>query len=542
MAKTSKKRESSRTRLDISLAGSDPRRLKIGYKTKGKRDRLNFGVIGGGTRCKALLEMFAADRFKRLNAQIVAVADINPQAPGLLFAKEIGIHTTNNYQDFLNMENLDAVIELTGKEELLTDVLQNKRPDLRVYDYAISRLMSDMVTLRGDYKEQEQDVSFYRGVIKALWAGFKEAIFLLKSNFEIVDANDAMLKLLGMTRDQVIGRTCHEISHGLIAPCNSASCQCPVRETLETGSSAHAIHEHLDQHNKPRYIEVSTFPLRNYLGEMTMVFEFCRDITDELELRLEERTREVKKDLARLLHEDKMIALGKLVASSVHEINNPIAGIHTLARLMLRSLEEGPPREESVEEFERYLRLISDESARCGQIVSNLLSFSRQTKVERRLFNINDIIRSVVLLVRHKMQLQKIDVEEDLAEDLPQIEGDQNQVQQCLMNLAFNAMEAMPGGGRLTLTTATDKRASRIRVAVTDTGCGIPSEHLSAIFEPFFSTKSKDKGVGLGLSVVYGIIREHRGTIYVDSTVGKGSTFFLTFPARTRVAPVDGER
>jgi signal transduction histidine kinase len=140
------------------------------------------------------------------------------------------------------------------------------------------------------------------------------------------------------------------------------------------------------------------------------------------------------------------------------------------------------------------------------------------------------------------MQLQKIDVEEDLAEDLPQIEGDQNQVQQCLMNLAFNAMEAMPGGGRLTLTTATDKRASRIRVAVTDTGCGIPSEHLSAIFEPFFSTKSKDKGVGLGLSVVYGIIREHRGTIYVDSTVGKGSTFFLTFPARTRVAPVDGER
>jgi len=378
-------------------------------------------------------------------------------------------------------------------------------------------------------------------VIKTLWAGFKEAIFLLKSNLEIVDANDAMLKLLGMSRDQVIGRTCHEISHGLIAPCNSASCQCPVRETLETGSSALAIHEHLDQYNKPRYIEVSTFPLKNFLGQMTMVFEFCRDITDELELRLEERTREVKKDLARLLHEDKMIALGKLVASSVHEINNPIAGIHTLARLMLRSLEEGPPREESLEEFQRYLRLVADESARCGQIVSNLLSFSRQTKVERHLFNINDIIRSVVLLVRHKMQLQKITVEENLAEDLPEIEGDENQVQQCLMNLVFNALEAMPGGGKLTLTTSVDKRANRLRVAVTDTGCGIPPENLSAIFEPFFSTKSKDKGVGLGLSVVYGIIREHRGTIYVDSTVGKGSTFFLTFPGHTPVAAVDGK-
>ena len=541
MAKTSKKKESSRTRLESSLADSSPRPLEVGYERKRNQKPLNIGVIGGGTRCKALLEMFAADRFKRLDAQIVAVADINPQAPGLLFAKEKGIYTTNNYQDFFNMENLDAVIELTGKEELLTDVLRHKPPNLRVYDYAISRLMSDMVTLRGHYQEREEDVSFYRGVIKTLWAGFKEAIFLLKSNFEIVDANDAMLKLLGTSRDQVIGRTCHEISHGLIAPCNSASCQCPVRETLETGSSAHAIHEHLDQHNKPRYIEVSTFPLRNYLGEMTMVFEFCRDITDELELRLEERTREVKKDLARLLHEDKMIALGKLVASSVHEINNPIAGIHTLARLMLRSLEEGPPKEESIEELERYLRLISDESARCGQIVSNLLSFSRQTKVERCLFSINEIIHSVVLLVQHKMQLQKIAVEENLPKDLPQIEGDRNQIQQCLMNLVFNAVEAMPGGGRLTLTTAVDKRARRVRVAVRDTGCGIPPENLSAIFEPFFSTKSKDKGVGLGLSVVYGIIHEHRGTIYVDSTVGKGSTFFLTFPAHTPVAAVDGE-
>jgi two-component system NtrC family sensor kinase len=532
MAKTSKKKkESSRTCLGSSPASSGSRRLEIGSKRRSEQERFNIGVIGGGTRCKALLEMFAADRFKRLNARIVAVADINPQAPGFLFAKEQGIYTANNYQDFFTMENLDAVIELTGTEELLTDVFKHKRPHVRVYDYAISRLMSDMVTFRGEYQEKEKDVSFYRGVIKTLWEGFKEAIFLLKSNFEIVDANDAMLKLLGMSRDQVIGRTCHEISHGLIAPCNSSSCQCPMRETLETGRSAHAIHEHLDRDNKPRYVEVSAFPLKNYLGQMTMVFEFCRDITDELELRVEERTRQLKKDLAKLVHEDKMIALGKLVASSVHEINNPIAGIHTLARLLLRSLQEGPPGEESLQEFQRYLRLISDESARCGQIVSNLLSFSRQSKVERRLFHINDVIRSVVLLVGHKMQLQKITVEENLAVDLPEIEGDQNQIQQCFMNLIFNALESMPEGGTLTMTTSFDKKARRIRVAVKDTGCGIPPENVSAIFEPFFSTKTQDKGVGLGLSVVYGIIREHRGSVYVDSTVGMGSTFNLSLPA-----------
>ena len=541
MAKTSKRKEGSRTRLESSLADSRPRPLAIGDQRNFTRKRLNIGVIGGGTRCKALIDMFAADRFKRLNGQIVAVADINPQAPGLVVAKEKGIFTTNDYHDFLHMENLDAVIELTGKEELLTDVLRQKRPDVRVYDYAISRLMSDMVTFRGEYQEREYDVTFYRGVIKTLWEGFKEAIFLLKSNFLIVDANEAMLKLLGMPRDQVIGRTCHEISHGVIAPCNSASCNCPMRETMETGLSAHAIHEHLDRENRSRYIEVSTFPLKNNLGQVTMFFEFCRDITDELELRLEERTRQVKKDLARLLHEDKMIALGKLVASSVHEINNPIAGIHILARLMLRSLEEGRPSEESLAELRRYLHLVSDESARCGEIVSNLLSFSRQSKVDRRLFSINDVIRSVLLLVGHKMQLQKITTEENLAADLPEIEGDQNQIQQCIMNLVFNALESMPGGGKLTVTTSVDEKKSRIRVAVRDTGCGIAPENLSVIFEPFFSTKTKDKGVGLGLSVVYGIIREHRGTIYVDSTVGVGSTFFLTFPARKTVDAVDGK-
>jgi two-component system, NtrC family, sensor kinase len=541
MAKVANKRKMSRTRLESSPAESSPRPLEAEYARKRNQECLNIGVIGGGTRCKALIEMFAADRLKRLNGQIVAVADINPQAPGLLFAKENGIYTTSDYHDFLNMENLDAVIELTGKEELLTDVLKHKRPDVRVYDYAISRLMSDIVTLRGEYQEREHDVTFYRGVIKTLWEGFKEAIFLLKPDFEIVDANEAMLRLLGMSREQVIGRTCHEISHGLIAPCNTSSCHCPMRETLETGVSAHTIHEHLDRENRSRYIEVSTFPLKNYLGEMTMFFEFCRDITDELELRLEERTIQVKKDLARLLHEDKMIALGKLVASSVHEINNPIAGIHTLARLMLRSLEEGPPREESVEEFQRYLRLVADESARCGQIVSNLLSFARQSKVERHLFNINDVVRSVVLLVGHKMQLQKITTEENLAADLPEIEGDQNQIQQCLMNLLFNALESMPEGGKLTVTTSFDKKTRRIRVAVKDTGCGIAPENLSAIFEPFFSTKTKDKGVGLGLSVVYGIIREHRGSVYVDSTVGVGSTFNLSLPAVVKPDEVWGK-
>ena len=181
-----------------------------------------------------------------------------------------------------------------------------------------------------------------------------------------------------------------------------------MKETLKTGLSAHAIHEHLDRENRPRYLEVFTYPLKNNYNQVDMVFEFYRDITDDLESRLERKARQVKKDLARLVHEDKMIALGKLVASSVHEINNPIAGIHTLAKLMLRTLDEDQLEAEELDEFRRYLELIAHESSRCGQIVSNLLSFSRQKEMERRPVDINDIIRSVILLCQHRMQLQNI--------------------------------------------------------------------------------------------------------------------------------------
>ena len=500
-------------------------------KAKDKfREGPNIAIIGGGTRCRDLLEMFAHDRFTHLKAKIVAVADINPEAPGFLLAQEQGIYTTTDYRDLSDLENLDLIIELTGKEELLKDLIGNKPPQAQVLDYTISRVISDMVSFKGEYKAQERDLSLSQSMISTLFGGIRDPLFLLQQDYRILDANEPMLSLLGMSKKEVVGRTCHEVSHRSLQPCNSRACHCPMKETLKTGLSAHAIHEHLDRENEPRYLEIFTYPLKNNYGQVTMVFEFHRDITDELESRLERKARQVKKDLARLVHEDKMIALGKLVASSVHEINNPIAGIHTLAKLMLRTLDEIHLQGEELDEFRRYLELIAHESSRCGQIVSNLLSFSRQKELERRRVDINDVIRSVILLCQHRMDLQNIALDQQLDSHLPEITGDYNQIQQCIMNVIFNAMEAMPDGGKLTLRTSPDRKKRMVHIEISDTGCGIPEENLSIIFEPFFSTKEEGKGVGLGLSVVYGIIREHQGTIFVDSQVGSGSTFHIRFP------------
>jgi two-component system NtrC family sensor kinase len=507
---------------------------KVRKKKDESRVGVNIAIIGGGTRCKALLEMLAADRFKHLKARIVAVADLNPEAPGFLLAKERGIYTTTDYRDLPHLENLDLIAELTGKEELLDDLIRNKPPQVQVLDYTISRLISDIVTFSAEFEDQERDLDFSQRMISTLFAGMREPLFLLRQDYHILDANEPMLSLLGLPKKEVVGRTCHEVSHRSLQPCNSKTCHCPMKETLKTGLSAHAIHEHLDRQNKPRYLEIFTYPLKNTYGQVNMVFEFYRDITVDLESRLERKARQVKKDLAKLVHEDKMIALGKLVASSVHEINNPISGIHTLARLMLRTLEEEEISAQDLEEFRRYLELIAHESARCGQIVSNLLSFARQKEIERRPCNINDVIISVVVLLRHRLQLQNISIRTLLDPSLPEIIGDHNQIQQCIMNLVFNAMEAMPDGGKLTISTFFKPKSRMVHLNISDTGCGIPEENLSIIFEPFFSTKQESKGVGLGLSVVYGIIREHQGTIFVDSKVGSGSTFSIRFPSTNK--------
>jgi PAS domain S-box-containing protein len=134
-------------------------------------------------------------------------------------------------------------------------------------------------------------------MINTLFAGIREPLFLLQQDYRILDANEPMLSLLGLPKEEVVGRTCHEISHRSLQPCNSRACHCPMKETLKTGLSAHAIHEHLDRENQPRYLEVFTYPLKNNDDQVDMVFEFYRDITDDLESRLERKARQVKKDL-----------------------------------------------------------------------------------------------------------------------------------------------------------------------------------------------------------------------------------------------------
>lgn len=237
-------------------------------------------------------------------------------------------------------------------------------------------------------------------------------------------------------------------------------------------------------------------------------------------------------DQARLLQQDKMISLGRLAASVVHEINNPLSGLLNYARLMMKILASGPPTSESIQKFSSYLNLMESELSRCSKIVSNLLAFSRMSKLEFTQVSVNDLLGKCLLLSQHRLSLQNIQVETRLDPGVPTVQGDFNQLQQCIINLIFNAIDAMPQGGRLVLESDQDRKQRLVILRVKDNGCGIAKEDQMYIFDPFFTTKKEGKGLGLGLSTVYGIIDRHKGTITVESEPGRGSTFTIKLPLR----------
>ena len=265
-----------------------------------------------------------------------------------------------------------------------------------------------------------------------------------------------------------------------------------------------------------------------------------------LEQRVEERTGELREAQAQLIQTEKLASLGKLSASIAHEINNPLSGILTYAKLLSRKLRAGAPDAEGVQAALQQLALVERETQRCCSIVRNLLDFARQREPSFQPVDVGAVMAEALSLLSNRLSIQNVEVTRELA-PVPIIQADFGQVRQAFVNIVMNACEAMPKGGSLRVVTRevnlpgegrsgplspTGKSGRPTRfaeVAITDTGQGIPTEYLSKIFDPFFTTK--EKGTGLGLSVVYGIVEKHGGKILVDSRMGQGTTVTLRFPA-----------
>jgi PAS domain S-box-containing protein len=239
---------------------------------------------------------------------------------------------------------------------------------------------------------------------------------------------------------------------------------------------------------------------------------------------------EIKEVQEQLIRSEKLASLGKLSATIAHEINNPIAVVITYIKLMMKLVNRGRFSKERMEDISRYLETMLSEMTRCGEIVKNLLAFSRRTKIDIKPQEIDQIISRTLVLISHDLELKEIKLIEKIEPNLPRVMCDFRQIQQALLNLISNAAEAMENGGTLTVSAGMSDKDGFIEIGISDNGCGISEQDQKSMFEPFFTTKEEGKGVGLGLSVVYGIITNHKGSIEVESEVGKGSTFRVLLP------------
>lgn len=271
----------------------------------------------------------------------------------------------------------------------------------------------------------------------------------------------------------------------------------------------------------PREIENLAYSFNHMAKELEIEKKELENWANTLEIKVEQRSEELKKIHEQLFRSEKLASLGKLAAGVAHEINNPLTGVLTNASLLLEDLEDGDPRREDVQ-------VIVSETIRCREIVKRLLDFARQTKPQKRLTNINNLINNIILLVRNQTSFRNIVIEKNLDENLPEILADLDQVQQVFINLIINASEAMTKGGNLEIETKPDNTGNYIIVIFKDNGPGIPEHMKAKIFDPFFTTK--EQGTGLGLSISYGIIERHGGKINLETKPGEGTTFTIFLP------------
>lgn len=263
---------------------------------------------------------------------------------------------------------------------------------------------------------------------------------------------------------------------------------------------------------------VSKIPMKNADGDVTHVITVGEDVTVRIEA------------LHAMNRAEKLAAVGRLAAGVVHEINNPLATIAACAESLESRIEEGAfETSDAAEDLSEYLGIIKSEAFRCKAITTGLLDFSRTRAGERDHINLGDVVRSAANLISHQKRGCNIEQKLEIGNDLPLISADSGQIQQAVIALATNAIDAMPDGG--TLTFRVFESGNRVTIEVEDTGTGIPQPDVSKIFEPFFTTKEVGKGTGLGLAVCYGIISEHGGRLSVRSSLGAGTTFSIFLPS-----------
>jgi PAS domain S-box-containing protein len=358
------------------------------------------------------------------------------------------------------------------------------------------------MSLREKADELQALTEYNENILESMDAG----ILVLDLEGKVVRWNRAMESLTGRRRSEALARGLDEIFPEAFLEALRGSLVLGDREEI-----AHIYKLHLPgAGGASLMVNVSVAPFQVGSGERCGTILILEDVTARV--RLEEQ----------LQHSEKMASIGLLAAGVAHEVNTPLAGISSYTQMLRGQLESSDQRAPLLEKIEK-------QTFRAAKIINGLLNFSRSGSAEMERLDINKVTLDVLSLVEHQLEGAKIRVRKELGANLPAVRGNENRLQQVFFNLVLNARDAMPRGGWLTLATSADE--DTVVVEVKDTGHGIKREDIKRIYDPFFTTKGIGRGTGLGLSVSYGILQEHGGAIFVESALGKGTTFQVALPA-----------
>jgi len=413
-----------------------------------------------------------------------------------------------------------AIVPLSRRGERIGAVAIVSREE-RIFGGAdLERIeaLSDLLSVSLENAELVDTLRQTEWRFRTLFRSAPDAVLTVLESGRIREANDAVRDVTSVDAPQVIGRMLSEL---VVDADRERLLEALGRSFAGRASRIEVSFAPLagsDESVTPRLVSLAMTKLSD--GDPATVLIIGRDITAEREMRL------------RLMKSDRLAAVGELVAGVAHEVNNPLSSISAFAQLLLRDESLSPPQRESIE-------VIRSETTRASYVVKDLLAFARRSEPRREPVDVNAVVERTLRLRSYQFAASHVTVESRLADDLPPVLGDARQLQQVCLNLVTNAAQAMGsrGGGMLTIVTRAEGRDAVLEVC--DTGPGIPEDVRARIFEPFFTTKAEGEGTGLGLSVSYGIVGSHGGTIAVASSSAAGTTFRVTIPVLDDTAGTD---
>jgi len=418
-------------------------------------------------------------------------------------------------------EEVEIILQNRVKGKIITpELIKEDEEYLKRYREVVATKLEETIRELAEANSRlVESESFVKNILESV----DEGIIVIDREYRIISSNKAYCRQNNTTCEEVLGRHCYEISHHIVAPCYETGENCATRNTFETGQPCEFMHIHHINGGEPIYVETKSYPLKDKEGNIIAVIEIVNNITEKK--KLEDQLRQSQK----------MEAVGLLAGGIAHDFNNILTAIIGYGNLLLKRAKED-------KEMTTYVDHILSSAERAANLTQSLLAFSRKQIINPRPVNVNDIIKKIERLLLRLIG-EDIRFKTFLADSDLTVMADSGQIEQVLMNFATNARDAMPKGGVLTVETGLvefDTKFISVHgygepgryalISVSDSGTGMDEKTREKIFEPFFTTKELGKGTGLGLAMVYGIIRQHNGYVNVYSEPGQGTTFKIFLP------------